>query len=169
MYNQGINVPINLNLSELQSKLSTTATLGTEESGRCGEMAVMGRWGEGCNMTPAVLFSFFLGGGGGWSTTCLFSRSMLTVPYNGNPIINDHKFNDYSTSARWIWDGRQPAIIISYPTSASGIIVLLKTRTKYREFLFVKTAVFQLVSNFERTRTVTIFGEHGIMAHIPDG
>ena len=63
MYNQGINVPINLNLSELQSKLSTTATLGTEESGRCGEMAVMGRWGEGCNMTPAVLFSFF---GGGW-------------------------------------------------------------------------------------------------------
>ena len=55
-------------------------------------------------MTPAVLFSFFLGGGGGggWSTTCLFSRSMLTVPYNGNPIINDHKFNDYSTSTRWI-------------------------------------------------------------------
>ena len=65
MYNQGINVPINLNLSELQSKLSTTATLGTEESGRCGEMAVMGRWGEGCNMTPAVLFSFLGAGGGG--------------------------------------------------------------------------------------------------------
>ena len=61
MYNQGIKVPINLNLSELQSKLSTT-----EESGRCGKMAViMGRWGEGCNMTPAVLFSF-LGAGGGW-------------------------------------------------------------------------------------------------------
>ena len=72
MYDQGINVPINLNLSELQAKLSTTATLGTEESGRCGEMAVMGSWeggGKGCNMTPAVLFSF-LGGrwvvGGGW-------------------------------------------------------------------------------------------------------
>ena len=33
------------------------------------------------------------------------------------------------------------AIIISYPTSASGIIVSLKTPTKYREFfptLFVK-------------------------------
>ena len=33
------------------------------------------------------------------------------------------------------------AIIISYPTSASGIIVLLKTPTKYREFFatsFVK-------------------------------
>ena len=27
-------------------------------------------------------------------------------------------------------------IIISYPTSASGIIVLLKTPTKYREFVF---------------------------------
>ena len=40
------------------------------------------------------------------------------------------------------------AIIISYPTRASGIIVLLKTPTKYREFfptLFVKTADFQLV------------------------
>ena len=63
MYNQSINVPINLNLSELQSKLSTTATLGTEESGRCGEMAVIGRWLEGFIMTPAVLFSFFWGGG----------------------------------------------------------------------------------------------------------
>ena len=63
IYDRGKNVPVNLNLSELQSKLSTTATLGTEESGRCGEMAVMGRWGEGCNMTPAVLFSFFWGGG----------------------------------------------------------------------------------------------------------
>ena len=61
------------------------------------------------------------------------------------------------------------AIIISYPTSANGIIVLLKTPTKYREFfptLFVKTTDFQLVFNFEQTRTVTIFGEHGIMAHI---
>ena len=51
------------------------------------------------------------------------------------------------------------AIIISYPTSASGIIVLLKTPTKYREFfptLFVKTADFQLVFNFVQTCTVTI-------------
>ena len=34
----------------LQWNLSTMATLGTEESGRCREMAVMGR--QGCNMTP---------------------------------------------------------------------------------------------------------------------
>ena len=60
-----------------------------------------------------------------------------------------------------------------YPTSSSGIIVLLKTPTKYREFfstlfcLFVKTTDSQLVFNFEQTRTVIIFGEHGIMAHIP--
>ena len=62
------------------------------------------------------------------------------------------------------------AIIISYPTSASGIIVLLKTQPKYREFsptLFFKTIDFQLVLNFEQTRTVTIFGERGIMAYIP--
>ena len=57
------------------------------------------------------------------------------------------------------------AIIIT-----SGIIVLVKTPTKYQEFfptLFVKTTDFQLVFNFEQTRTVTILGEHGIKAHIP--
>ena len=55
-------------------------------------------------------------------------------------------------------------------TRLSGIIVLLKTPTKYGEFfptLFVKTTDFQLIFNFEQTRTVTIFGEHGIMARIP--
>ena len=41
--------------------------------------------------------------------------------------------------------GAKLAIIISYPTSASGINVLLKTPTKWREFfptLFVKTTDF---------------------------
>ena len=48
------------------------------------------------------------------------------------------------------------------------MIVLLKTLTKCRELfltLFIKTTDFQLVFNFEQTRTVTIFGEHGIMPH----
>ena len=57
-----------------------------------------------------------------------------------------------------------------YPTRASGIIVLLNMSTKYREFfptLFVKTTDFQLVFNFEQMLTVTIFGECGVMAHIP--
>ena len=44
--------------------------------------------------------------------------------------------------------GFELAIIISYPTSASGIIVLIKTPTKYREFspnLFVITTdIFSL-------------------------
>ena len=64
----------------------------------------------------------------------------------------------------------ESAIIISYPTSATGMIVLLKTPTTYQEFfptLFVKTTDFQLVFNFEQMHTVTIFGEHGIMALIP--
>ena len=34
------------------------------------------------------------------------------------------------------------------------------------DLIFVTTADFQLVFNFEQTRTVIIFGEHGIMAHI---
>ena len=62
------------------------------------------------------------------------------------------------------------AIIFLYPTSASGIIDLLKTPTTYREFfptLFVKTTDFQLVLNFEQTSTATIFGQHGMMADIP--
>ena len=62
------------------------------------------------------------------------------------------------------------AIITSYPTRTSRIIVLLKTPTKYRQFfpaLFVKTTDFQLVFDFEQRRTVTIYGEPGIMAHIP--
>ena len=61
--------------------------------------------------------------------------------------------------------GYELAIIIS--TSASGIIVLLKTPTKYREFfltIFLKATDFQLVFNFEQMRKVTTFGEHGIMA-----
>ena len=61
------------------------------------------------------------------------------------------------------------AIIISYPTSESGIIVILKTPTKYGKFfptLFVKTTDFQLVFNSGQTHTVTIFGEHGIMANM---
>ena len=40
--------------------------------------------------------------------------------------------------------------------------------TKYQEFfltLYVKTTDFQLVFNFEQMHTVTIFGEHSIMAH----
>ena len=48
------------------------------------------------------------------------------------------------------------------------MIVLQKTPTKYRELfltLFIKTTDFQLVFNFEQTRTATIFGEHGIMSH----
>ena len=33
--------------------------------------------------------------------------------------------------------------------------------------LFVKTTDFQFVFNFEQTRTITTFGEHGVMAHKP--
>ena len=60
----------------------------------------------------------------------------------------------------------QLAMIISYSISVSGMIVLLKTTTKYREFLltlFVKTSDFQLVFNFKQRHTVTIFGERGIV------
>ena len=56
------------------------------------------------------------------------------------------------------------AIIISYPTSTSGIIVLLKMPTKYREFF--PTFLAKTI-DFQQTRIVIILGEHGIMAHIP--
>ena len=72
----------------------------------------------------------------------------------GNSVETVRKsgiFNNYSTSACWIWVG--------YNHLISEIIVLLKTPAKYREFfptLCVKTTDFQLVFKFEQTRTVTL-------------
>ena len=60
------------------------------------------------------------------------------------------------------------AIIIAYPSKRQWNDCFIKMLTKYRELfltLFIKTTDFQLVFNFEQTRTVTIFGEHGIMPH----
>ena len=54
--------------------------------------------------------------------------------------------------------GTQLAIISSYPTSASGIIVLLKTPPKYT----IKTKRPQTI-----THTLAIFVDHGVMAHVP--
>ena len=48
-----------------QSNLSIKATLQTEESGRCGEVTVMGTWGGGGGYK-----TIFLG-----STTCFFVLS----------------------------------------------------------------------------------------------
>ena len=105
---------------------------------------------------------------------------MRVLKVNLGPIyiilrsLNLHKkvisslIDKYLTIISRVRVGYELATIISYPTSASGIIILLK-RPQNIDFptLFVKTADFQLVFNFEQTRTVTIFGEHGIMAHIP--
>jgi len=55
------------------------------------------------------------------------------------------------------------AIIVSYPTSASGIIVSLKSPPKYRK-IKTKTKINTLKNI---TRTLAIFVEHGIMAHNP--
>ena len=54
------------------------------------------------------------------------------------------------------------AIIISYLTSASGIIVVLKMPPKYRKLDYNKN---QKAQKF--THTLAIFVDHGIMAHIP--
>ena len=53
---------------------------------------------------------------------------------------------------------RGAAIIISYPTSASGIIVLLKTPQKYRKLDYNKNKKAQKI-----THTLAIFVDHGIM------
>ena len=49
------------------------------------------------------------------------------------------------------------AIIISYPTSASGIIVLLKTPPKYRKLDYNKNKKAQKI-----TRMFAVFVDHGI-------
>ena len=53
-------------------------------------------------------------------------------------------------------------IIISYPASASGIIVLLKTPPKYRKLDYNKNIMTQKI-----THALATFADHGIMAHIP--
>ena len=61
--------------------------------------------------------------------------------------------------------------IISYPTSTSGIIVLLKRSQNIENSsrLVCKNNRFSAcVFNFEQTRTVTIFGEHGKMTIMAD-
>ena len=60
-------------------------------------------------------------------------------------------FNNYIPRVRV---GYEMVDIISYATSASGIIVLLRPLTKYREFfpsLFVKTTDFSLFLNLRRS------------------
>ena len=67
-------------------------------------------------------------------------------------------------------DSQRGAIIMLYPTSEWNNCFIKRRGTKYQEMfpiLFVKTGDFQLVFNFEQTRSATVFGEHGIMAHIP--
>ena len=54
-------------------------------------------------------------------------------------------FNNYSMSARWIC--AELAIIISYPKSARGIIVLLKTPPKYRKLDYNKNKKVQKVTH----------------------
>ena len=59
--------------------------------------------------------------------------------------------------------GYELAIIISYSTSLSGIIFFIKNANKISRILpdfICRNNRFQLVFNFEQTRTVTIFGEH---------
>ena len=77
--------------------------------------------------------------------------------------------NNYSTSVRWIWDGE----LIGYNHLKSNKRewnnCFIKMPTKYWEFfptLFVKTTYYQLVFEFEQTRTVTMFAEDGMMAFI---
>ena len=60
-------------------------------------------------------------------------------------------------------DSAELAIIISYPTRASGIIVLLKMPQKYSKLNLKKNKN----ASKKIKRTLTIFVEHGIMAHSP--
>ena len=82
----------------------------------------------------------------------------------------------------WIRDGtwianeaRSPelAIIISYPKGASGIILLLiikkadKISRILPDFICKNNRFSACLYNFEQTGTITIFGEHGVIAQIP--
>ena len=65
-------------------------------------------------------------------------------------------FNNYSVSAR----SAELAIIILYPTSASGIIVLLNPPPKYRKLDYNKNKKAQKI-----THTFAIFVDPGIISY----
>ena len=77
---------------QVQSNLSTKATQGTEESGSCWQVAVMGGGGggRGGNMTN------FLRG----VKHVYCAKFILTVSPNGNPIINSITETKY-TQKTW--------------------------------------------------------------------
>ena len=60
-------------------------------------------------------------------------------------------FNNYPTRARWIW--YELAIIISYSTSASEMIVLLKTPTKSRWISPTRTNRYSHVTRLSKLST----------------
>ena len=74
---------------QVQSNLSIKATQGTEESGRCWQLAVM-KGGGGGNMTN------FLRG----VKHVYCAKFILTVSHNGNPIINSITETKY-TQKTW--------------------------------------------------------------------
>ena len=60
--------------------------------------------------------------------------------------------------------GAELAIIISYPISARGIIVLLEMLPKYRKLDYNRNKKAQKI-----TRTLAFFVDHGIMLITNDG
>ena len=97
----------------------------------------------------------------------------IPKPFQTEPPCIGHyrKFSPPPGNGGWsvncarVHVGYELAIIISYPTSASFIKNTHKVSKILPPFI-CKTNNFQLVVNFEQTHTVTIFGEHGIMAYI---
>ena len=72
-------------------------------------------------------------------------------------LINNNYYSMIANEAH----SAELAIIISYPTSASGIIVLLKTPPKYRKLDYNKKRPQKI------THMLAVFVDHGIMAHNP--
>ena len=74
--------------------------------------------------------------------------------------------NKYLTIIPWVHVGYE--MVANEARSAElAIIIIQKCRQNIKNNSSCKNNNFQLVFNFEQMRTVTIFGEHGIMAHIP--
>ena len=123
---------------------------------------IMGFWSKWCIfITPFGIYS--------WCSYILHVIHLLlrqpkSFQTNLTVLIEQYWcwiLNNYSSSARWIWDDRYIAnearsaelpIIISYPTSARWIIVLLKTIRKY----FLDLADFALQEQPEDNLMVAV-------------
>ena len=113
-------------------------------------------------MLPRKLLATYRSWCAPFTWQCLFNR-VYTLKQLFKAIIPQARVGYEMIGSQWGAPRVTPSwlSIISYPTSVSGIIVLLKTIKKYCQILLIS------LCNNQRTIEWSLFLAHGMIAHIP--